>query len=93
MENIEELLEKKKERYGDAVENMQYLAESWTLWLKRRGLIADGKKLSAADVAVMNALFKINREGGKHTKDGENLTDAKGYLTIAEKYWNTREEK
>ena len=84
---VEELLEKKKERYGDAVENMISLAELWTIYLMRRGLLKEGKKLSGADCSQMNVLFKINREAAKHAEDGENLTDQIGYTKITEKFY------
>ena len=91
--SVDELLEKKKERYGDAVGNMETLAELWTIWLKRRDLLPFNKKLSGADVAIMNVLFKINREGAKHTEDGENITDMIGYAKIAEKFWESKKKK
>lgn len=87
---IEELLDMKKERYGDAIENMDTLSELWTVYLKRRGLLKDGKKLSGADCCMMNVLFKVNREANKHTEDNENIIDIIGYTKIAQRFWENK---
>ena len=74
--SITELLAQKEAEYGNAVENMDRLAEVWDWYLSHVTLPLTGK-----DAALMNVLFKVSREIGKHKPD--NADDIIGYANIA----------
>lgn len=84
-DNVDELLEKKTQDYGDGVEAMQYCGQFWTLFLQRKGILKNGERIKGQDVCSMMILFKQSREGKKHKEDMENWTDSTGYARLGMK--------
>lgn len=84
-DNIDELLDKKTEDYGDGVEAMETIAEKWTLTLNRMGVLKNGTKLKGSQICLLMIDFKINREAKKHKPDLENWTDVLGYAQLGKK--------
>jgi Fe-S cluster biosynthesis and repair protein YggX len=67
---------------GSKLINHINIAELWTAWLRRRGLVANESKLTAHDAAVMMVLLKLARTlTGEHNPD--DYRDAAGYAAIA----------
>lgn len=63
--------------YGDAEDNFQNIADLWTWWLHKRGLLPGDKKVDALDVAQMSAFIKVARKLGSGHLD--NWIDGAGY--------------
>lgn len=59
--------------YGKPEDSFTKIAEYWTAYL--------GREVSARDVALMMALFKIAREQNQHKRD--NIVDGAAYLALA----------
>ena len=66
--------------HGDAEDSFQTIADVWSWWLCNRPLPDD--PLTAADVAMMMALFKVGRIAGNKTHD-DNYVDLAGYAALA----------
>jgi|TARA_R110000851_G_scaffold263382_1_gene415893 hypothetical protein len=64
--------------HGDAEDSFQTIADVWSWWLSNRPL----SPLTAADVAMMMALFKIGRIAGNSTHE-DNYIDLAGYAALA----------
>ncbi len=64
--------------YGDAEDNFNDIADLWTWWLEKRGLLANGKHLEAVDVAVMSGMIKTARMA-KNIEHLDNFIDLAGY--------------
>lgn len=66
------------ESYGDVAENFQRIADFWNVWLKHRGMLADGAELDTLDVAMLNDLQKNARlvETPAHK---DSIVDKAGY--------------
>lgn len=63
--------------YGHPLDNHSLTAEFWTGFLRRRGLLKDGKSLCYSDVCMLNILQKISRYANMPTRDG--LVDIAGF--------------
>jgi hypothetical protein len=61
--------------YGEPVNNMRNIALAWSAIV--------GFEVKARHVPLMLAAMKLVREGHKHKDD--NLTDAQGYIEIADR--------
>jgi hypothetical protein len=70
------------EAYGDYEENLTNIADMWGALL--------GVTVSARQVALCMAALKLAREG--HAPKRDNLVDACGYLRLAEKLQDDKEE-
>ena len=76
----EEILEKSKtiicndrnDQYGEPEDNFELIAKYWSIYLGFEGI-------TASDVAIMMALFKIARMSGKNYKE-DTYIDSIGYL-------------
>lgn len=69
-------------QHGDKLQNHVNIAEMWSAWLRRRGLIANESTLNAHDIAVMMVLLKLARTlTGAHNPD--DYRDAIGYAAVA----------
>lgn len=68
----------RQEQYGSPVESMNSIAALWTGYLRH--------PINGKDVAMMMALLKIARE--QHNAKRDNLVDAAGYISIAERCEN-----
>ena len=66
--------------HGDAEDSFQTIADVWSWWLSNRPLPDD--PLTAADVAMMMALFKVGRIAGNKTH-ADNYVDLAGYAALA----------
>lgn len=66
----------RENQYGSPEDNFKFIAELWTAYLYSNVIIGD---LSATDVAIMMALFKIGRMMSGKSKE-DNWIDAIGYL-------------
>lgn len=64
--------------YGDAEDNFNDIADLWTWWLDKRGLLAHGQHLEAVDVAVMSGMIKTARMA-KNIEHLDNFIDLAGY--------------
>lgn len=72
--------EDRNKQYGEPENNFEVIAELWNQYIRR----AKGStmKLSAYDVGMMMALFKVGRmESGKPKRDS--FVDAIGYIACA----------
>lgn len=68
-------------QYGDAEDNFKHIADYWTLWLRQRGIIAEGKSIERLDVAKMMSLMKTARIAHDiHHQDS--WDDDSGYTVI-----------
>jgi hypothetical protein len=77
--------------YGDAVEDFEIIAEYWNVYLeslRRQGRLLT--RLEAKDVALMMTLLKIRRESTHPKRD--NIVDGCGYLALAQKCEEERDE-
>lgn len=81
------ILGNRDKQYGKPEDNFRVISEYWTCYLCNSGREV---VLSAKDVAVMLALFKIGRETGSHKED--NIIDAIGYLACAEECYEKSED-
>jgi hypothetical protein len=86
MSEVKELLDKKRDDYGDAVESMKSFAYLTTWYLKRSQKLREGVDLDVVDVCEIMCLFKLSREAGKRKPDMENWVDNQGYSQIAVDY-------
>lgn len=64
----------RRQQYGEPVAHLERVAAVWTALA--------GQRFTARDVAVMLAAMKLVRESHRH--DPDNLTDAAGYVLIAD---------
>ncbi len=64
--------------YGHPLDNHTCTAEFWTTYLKRRGLLAEGKVIEADDICMMLDLQKTSRQANSPKWD--NLVDKVGYI-------------
>lgn len=67
--------------YGPPAVNMQCIADLWTAYLRRRGLITE--EVTARDVAILMVLLKTSRDANKPSED--NLVDIAGYAGVADR--------
>ena len=67
-----------EEDYGDVLRNFELIAELWTAFLQRQGVLASS--IEPDDVALMMILLKVARESVQHKAD--NLVDIAGYAEI-----------
>lgn len=67
--------------YGNPSDNHGCTGEMWTSYLKRKGLLIEGARISAADVCWMMVLLKASREA--HWSQEDNALDAVGYAANA----------
>jgi hypothetical protein len=77
-----ELVNSDRDTHGDAVENQEHIGESWTWYLRGKGLLADGAEIDGADVARMMILLKMSR-GCVGEYDPDHDRDSAGYAGIA----------
>lgn len=64
--------------YGDAEDNFADIAAHWQIYLRRRGLLAEGATITALDAAALQGLVKTARKAASpHYLD--NWVDEAGY--------------
>ena len=71
----------KEADYGHPRDNFQDEADAWSAYLHARGLLARDQQLEPRDVAQVNVLQKVIRDG--HTPAHDNLLDQIGYSLTA----------
>ena len=67
--------------HGNAEDSFALIGKMWSVWLDR--------EVSAYDVAMMMALFKVARAKG-NPSHSDNLLDMIGYAALAEEIANDR---
>ena len=72
-----------EENYGHPRDNFQDEADAWTAYLRARKLLARDASLEPRDIAQLNVLQKVIRDGNKPAHD--NLLDQIGYTLTAER--------
>lgn len=65
-------------QYGEPEQNFSTIAEFWTTYFHRRGLLKDGARIEGFDTAVAQMLVKVARIGVSPTKK-DHWVDAAGY--------------
>lgn len=84
-DEVKQVLKERSQSYGDASEMHQLIADYWTTYLD--------KDISASDVAVMMALFKVARSSfGSNADTADDLKDAIGYMGFAAEFRGDEEE-
>jgi Domain of unknown function (DUF6378) len=78
--------------YSDAEDNFADIAQLWTFWLRKRGLIAKDATVDALDVAMMSALIKVARASVNPTYL-DNWVDFSGYGVCGGGIVKSREAK
>lgn len=80
----------RNETHGrDIYRNMKTIGDSWTWWLRARGLLKDGAEIAPSDVAEMQSLLKKSRKANGMPVDDHYVDDA-AYVAIASQ---VRDEK
>lgn len=80
LDEIIKVMEDRSATHGDALTNFDNLAEVWTWWLEKRGLIKGSNWLTPEDAAVMCTLAKIARKlSPSGLSNTENWIDGAGY--------------
>ena len=69
-------------QYGPPEENFQTIAELWTTYLQRRGLLDPFQDIAPFDTAIMQVLVKVARVGVSPTKN-DHYVDMAGYAAAA----------
>jgi len=70
-----------EKEYGHPRENFQDEADAWTAYLRARKLLARDAVLTPRDIAQLNVLQKVIRDGNAPKHD--NLVDQIGYTVTA----------
>jgi len=70
-----------EKEYGHPRDNFQDEADAWTAYLRARGLLTRDAVLEPRDVAQLNVLQKVIRDGNMPKHD--NLLDQIGYTLTA----------
>lgn len=70
-----------EKEYGHPRDNFQDEADAWSAYLHARKLLPRGLQLTPRDVAQLNVLQKVIRDGNAPKHD--NLVDAIGYTVTA----------
>lgn len=73
----------RNEQYGEPEDNFSVIAELWSVYLAGVGVAKVSGSISAFDVAVMMALFKIGRSMTAEDQKADTFIDACGYLACA----------
>ena len=71
----------RQDSYGNPEDSFESIAEFWNTYLDMKALDPEYMGITAKDVALMMALFKVAREANQGKQD--NLVDAAGYIGIA----------
>jgi len=82
LEDTYETVTDSRDTHGDAVENQEHIAQAWTWYLRGHGILADGERVSGADVARLMQLVKMSR-GAVGEYDVDHDRDSVGYGAIA----------
>lgn len=72
----------RRKAYGDANKSLVNLANAWNNYLQTRGIVVEGRSISADDVAMLMIILKVYRNAAKPQRD--NLVDIAGYARVAE---------
>jgi len=72
----------RRKSYGHPREHLKSLAEHWTAYLQRRGILPKNKRLEPKDTAMMMVLLKVDREANSDHRD--NLVDICGWARVKE---------
>lgn len=67
--------------YGAPELNHGAIAEAWTTYLRRRGLLSGDARLDARDHDLMMILVKVLRDA--HVRKPDNVLDVAGYAACA----------
>lgn len=77
-----ETVTESRDTHGDAVENQEHIAQAWTWYLRGHGILAEGERVTGADVARLMQLVKMSR-GAVGEYDIDHDRDSVGYGAIA----------
>lgn len=72
------VLKNREAQYGSPEDSFGTIAEFWTTFLRRRGVLAEGKALTSAEVAALMALLKLARIG-ETIDHSDSIVDLAGY--------------
>lgn len=73
----------RNEQYGEPEDSFEVIAELWSVYLRRVGVVPLPDCISAGDVAAMMGLFKIARMITSENAKPDTFVDACGYLACA----------
>jgi len=68
----------RRKDYGTPLENFRTIADLWTPYLRRRGLLPEGREIEPSDIAAMMALTKLARLAQSPTHY-DSILDLAGY--------------
>lgn len=72
------VLKNREAQYGSPEDSFGTIAEFWTTFLRRRGLLVEGKTLTSAEVAALMALLKLARIA-ETINHADSIVDLAGY--------------
>jgi hypothetical protein len=72
----------RRQSYGHPRDHLKSLAEHWTTYLQRRGIIPQDKRIEPKDTSMMMVLLKVDREANSEHRD--NLVDICGWARTRE---------
>lgn len=61
LQDVAEVVTNKRGTHGDAVENMEHIAELWTTYLQGAGLLDDDQEITGSQAAHLMILLKLSR--------------------------------
>ena len=77
-----EVVTDSRDTHGDAVENMEHIAEGWTWYLRAVGVLDEDESIPGPHAARMMELVKLSRTS-IGTYDPDHDRDTAGYAGIA----------
>lgn len=75
------LIDDDRDTHGDAVVNQEHIASGWTWYLRGKGALDGGERITGDDVASMMAILKMSRHV-VGTEDMDHMRDIAGYAGI-----------
>lgn len=82
LEDVAEVVQNKRGTHGDAVRNMEHIAELWTVYLRGAGLLDESQRITASQASQLMVLLKLSRAViGDYTVDHDR--DIAGYAAIS----------